>query len=57
MGAQGAVSIGKVTAPTVLRALELVPRELIFPLDEKEFFSTSISSGIRVTKIGEEGGA
>jgi hypothetical protein len=57
MGAQGAVSIGKVTAPTVLRALELVPGELIFPLDEKEFFSTSISSGIRVTKIGEEGGA
>jgi hypothetical protein len=49
----GVTSVWRVTAPTLLRALELFPGEVIFPLDEKEFFSPRLTRGFEATEVVE----
>jgi hypothetical protein len=43
-----------VTVPTILRALELVPGEVIFPLNTDEFFHLQSSGRARATEVTDE---
>ena len=43
-----------VTVPTILRALELVPGEVIFPLNTDEFFRFQSPGGARATEVTDE---
>jgi hypothetical protein len=50
----GARVVWLVTVPTILRALELVPGEVIFPLNTDEFFRFQSPGGARATEVTDE---
>jgi hypothetical protein len=43
-----------VIVPTILRVLELVPDEVIFPLNTDEFFRFQSPGGARATEVTDE---
>jgi hypothetical protein len=50
----GARVVWLVTVPTILRVLELVPDEVIFPLNTDEFFRFQSPGGARATEVTDE---